>query len=232
MLALPHTLTKRRFSNLQAFAGPSEDPISRVCDWDMSMPKSALSFVSEPARAAIEQMATTVLARGAPIIALNGRRRGYFLFAAAKASTEVVNQSIVWGRGLTCFSVTPERAMRMGLLLASEYTKSGPIFLRSVEAADCTGTGISASDRAMTLRAAGASDAGIFSLKSPGHVIPVMVDEDSDAVPARALRLLKRLIGEDVPAWTDILDDDGELANADYCQALAESLAMTSLQDD
>lgn len=180
--------------------------------------------------------AAEALERGAPVIvvddaALGGAGRGFFLHAAALATPEVVNTAIVHGRGLTCFSVTPAQAMRLGLTLGGEYRPDhhGPIFLRSVEAADCDGTGISAADRAQTLRAAGAPDAGITSLKSPGHVMPAMTDGEQGrarTVSDLAHEILHALSRHDIAAWTDILDDEGEVASAAWCRDLAERLGL------
>jgi 3,4-dihydroxy 2-butanone 4-phosphate synthase/GTP cyclohydrolase II len=163
--------------------------------------------------------------------ALEGAGRGFFLHAAALATEAVVNTAILHGRGITCFSVTPEQAMRLGLTLAGEYRHDhrGPLFLRSVEAAECEGTGISAEDRALTLRAAGRPDAGIASLKSPGHVVPAMTGgagRGERAVADVALAVLRALSRHEVAAWTDILDDDGEVADAAWCEALADRLGV------
>ncbi len=184
---------------------------------------------SPPLRAAAE-----ILSAGGLVIvvddqALNGAGRGFFLHAAALATTETVNTAIRHGRGITSFSVTPEQAMRLGLTLAGEYRPDhrGPLFLRSVEAAECDGTGISAADRAHTLRAAGRPDAGIASLKSPGHVVPAMTAAPGRSHPEvadRALQVLRSLSSHEVAAWTDILDDDGEVADIAWCEALAERL--------
>ena len=179
-----------------------------------------------------------VLEQGGLIIVVDGEaQRGFFLGVAALATDHSVNTSLLWGRGLTCFSVTAERAMALGLLLGGEVRDGhpGPVFLRSVEAATCEGTGISAADRAETLRAAGAPDAGMGSLKSPGHVMPVVVglrDQGHRASAEAALALLRQLTGRDVAAWTDILDDDGELAPAAQCRALADRLGLLCLELD
>jgi len=177
--------------------------------------------------------AAEALAAGLPVIvvdeaAFNGAGRGFFLHAAALASTQVVNTTILHGRGITCFSVTPEQAMRLGLMLADElrHDRPGPVFLRSVEAASCEGTGISAEDRALTLRAAGAPDAGMASLKSPGHVVPAMVTGRNGDVADAALEVLRHLSTHEVPAWTDILDDEGDVASAMWCQTLAKRLGV------
>ena len=165
----------------------------------------------------------------------DGRGRGFMLGAAALASTPSVNTMVTWGRGLTCFSVTAEKAMALGLVLAGEYREGyrGPIFLRSVEAAECDGTGISAADRALTLRAAGAADAGIASLKSPGHVMPAMIayrGREHRASADIALDLVLHLTTYEVAAWTDILDDDGEVASGEYCESLAVRLGLACLR--
>jgi len=166
--------------------------------------------------------------------AFAGAGAGFFLGVAALATTPTVNTAITWGRGLTCFSVTAERAMALGLVLAGEYREGyrGPILLRSVEASECDGTGISAADRALTLRAAGAPDAGIASLKSPGHVMPAMIGyrgREHRASADIALDLVRFLTAYEVAAWTDILDDDGEVANAAYCRALAARLGVVCI---
>ncbi len=124
--------------------------------------------------------------------------------------------------------------MALGLVLAGEYREGyrGPILLRSVEAAECEGTGISAADRALTLRAAGALEAGIASLKSPGHVMPAMIGfrgREHRASADIALDLVRHCTQYEVAAYTDILDDDGEVAPADYCRALAARLGLVCL---
>jgi 3,4-dihydroxy 2-butanone 4-phosphate synthase/GTP cyclohydrolase II len=190
-------------------------------------------------RALVEE-AAAALERGGLVIVVDeaghgGAGAGMFLGVAALATAETVNTTVTWGRGLTCFSVTADRAMALGLVLAGEYREGyrGPILLRSVEAADCDGTGISAADRALTLRAAGAPDAGIASLKSPGHVMPAMIGyrgREHRASADIALDLVRHLTAYEVAAWTDILDDEGEIASADYCRELAGRLGLPCVE--
>jgi 3,4-dihydroxy 2-butanone 4-phosphate synthase/GTP cyclohydrolase II len=182
--------------------------------------------------------AAGVLAAGGLVIVVDqAADRGFFLGVAALATSGSVNTTLLFGRGLTCFSVTAERAMALGLLLGGELGDGhrGPVFLRSVEAATCEGTGISAADRAETLRAAGAKDAGMGSLKSPGHVMPVLARfrcPGHRASAEAALDLVRAMTGAEVAAWTDILDDDGELASAAHCRALAARLGMNCVELD
>ena len=205
--------------------------LSERLDW--------LSHLTAPQREQVARAAEALEAGGLVVVvdeaAGTTAGHGFLLGVAALASAETVNTAVTWGRGLTCFSVTAERAMALGLVLAGEYREGyrGPILLRSVEAAECDGTGISAADRALTLRAAGAPDAGISSLKSPGHVMPAMIayrGREHRASADIALDLVRHLTSYDVAAWTDILDDDGDVAPAAYCQALADRLDITSLE--
>jgi 3,4-dihydroxy 2-butanone 4-phosphate synthase/GTP cyclohydrolase II len=192
-----------------------------------------------PDNQTLREAAETLAAGGLAVVidetALGGAGRGFFLHAAALATTETVNTAIVHGRGLTCFSVSPEQAMRLGLMMAGEYRadRHGPLFLRSVEAAECDGTGISAEDRALTLRAAGNPAAGIASLKSPGHVVPAMTDGGTGhAVADLALDTLRHLTEHEVAAWTDILDDEGEVAGTDWCRDVAARLGLPCVNAD
>ncbi len=212
---------------------------SAAMDSRASLPLALRLEALAPAQRSLVAAATDALGRGGLVIAIDeaafeGVGAGFFLGVAALATTETVNATVMWGRGLTCFSVTAERAMALGLVLAGEYRAGyrGPILLRSVEAASCDGTGISAADRALTLRAAGAPDAGIASLKSPGHVMPAMIGyrgREHRASADIALDLVRHLTEYEVAAWTDILDDDGEIASAGYCRELADRLGVVCL---
>ncbi len=197
-----------------------------------------LGVPTGPQRELVGQAAAALDSGGLVLVvdqtATGGVGRGFFLGVAALATAQTVNVTVTWGRALTCFSVTAERAMALGLVLAGEYREGyrGPILLRSVEAADCDGTGISAADRAATLRAAGAPDAGMTSLKSPGHVMPTMIayrGREHRASADIALDLVRHLTGFEVAAWTDILDDDGDVAGAGYCCDLAGRLGVVCL---
>ncbi len=212
---------------------------SAVLDSPSGLPRALRLEALPPASRDLVSAAAAALNGGELAIAIDeaafdGAGAGFFLGVAALATAETVNTTVTWGRALTCFSVTAERAMALGLVLAGEYRAGyrGPILLRSVEAAECDGTGISAADRALTLRAAGAPGAGIASLKSPGHVMPAMIGyrgREHRASADIALDLVRHLTQYDVAAWTDILDDDGEIASAAHCRTLAQRLGLVCL---
>ena len=80
------------------------------------------------------------------------------------------------GRGLICLTLTEERCrrLRLPLMVREAEDRHGTNFTVSIEAAQGVTTGISAQDRARTVRAAVAADARPEDLRQPGHVFPLM----------------------------------------------------------
>lgn len=148
--------------------------------------------------------------------------------AADLVTADAVNFMAMHGRGLVCLSLTEERLRRLGIpLMAPE----APSVVRrsygaSIEARRGVSTGISASDRATTIAAAMAPDAGPDDIVMPGHVIPIV--GRAGGVLARAGLTeaaidLARLAGrQPAAAVCAILKDDGNLADEDDLRALAE----------
>jgi 3,4-dihydroxy 2-butanone 4-phosphate synthase/GTP cyclohydrolase II len=107
-----------------------------------------------------------------------------------------------------------------------------PRYLASVEAARCTETGISAAERALTLNVLGDLQSVPTDLKVPGHIMPAVVHEgvDSGSPLASTARCYVQARHQSlVVAWCDILDENGDLASADYCEALASKLGLVLL---
>ncbi|MGI5219259.1 3,4-dihydroxy-2-butanone-4-phosphate synthase [Nocardia sp. CA-290969] len=101
---------------------------------------------------------------------------GYLVVAAEKATTHDVAFMVRHTAGFVCAAVTDEICARAGLpLLSGTFPASGHDFTVSVDAASGVTTGISAADRAATVRrlADPASDPTDFT--RPGHVVPVLV---------------------------------------------------------
>ena len=75
------------------------------------------------------------------------------------------------GRGLVCLTLSPEKCDQLNLPMMTNYnrTKHGTAFTVSIEAANGISTGISASDRALTIKAAAAKDAKPSDLVQPGQ---------------------------------------------------------------
>lgn len=100
---------------------------------------------------------------------------GDLVMAAEKITPEAINFMARYGRGLICLTLTPERAEEIALQpMASDNTAPfGTAFTVSIDAMHGITTGISASDRAMTILAAIHSDTRPRDLARPGHIFPI-----------------------------------------------------------
>lgn len=143
---------------------------------------------------------------------------GDLLMAAGAVRTEDVNFMARYGRGLICLTLTRERCeqLRLPLMVNDTNTKHATNFTVSIEAAHGVTTGISAADRAMTIRAAVAPDAKPADVLQPGHIFPLMAQPGG--VLARAGHTeagcdLARLAGSEPAAViVEILNEDGSMA--------------------
>lgn len=145
---------------------------------------------------------------------------GDLVCAASKITPELVNFMATHGRGLICVALTPERADALGLPLmtAQNQDSLGTAFTVSVDAHPRFGvtTGISAADRATTIRLLADPDTKPSDLRRPGHVFPLR------AVPGGVLRRvgqteasvdLARLAGlPPIGVICEIMNEDGTMA--------------------
>ena len=116
--------------------------------------------------------------RGRMVILVDEEDReneGDLVLAADHVTPEAINFMARFGRGLICLTLTRERCERLQLppMVARNGTKMGTAFTVSIEAAQGVTTGISAADRARTVQAAVARNAGSADLVQPGHVFPL-----------------------------------------------------------
>ena len=100
---------------------------------------------------------------------------GDLTMAADKVTPEAINFMAKEGRGLICLSLTPERVEHLQLpLMTTDNTSSfGTAFTISIEAKRGVTTGISAADRARTIRTAIDQKSGPEDLARPGHIFPL-----------------------------------------------------------
>mgnify|MGYP000255184825 CR=1 FL=1 len=101
---------------------------------------------------------------------------GDLVLAADHVTAEVVNFMAKHGRGLICLTLTRERCQQLNLplMVRDNGTAMGTNFTVSIEAATGVTTGISAADRALTIKTAVASNAKPNDLVQPGHIFPLM----------------------------------------------------------
>ncbi len=143
---------------------------------------------------------------------------GDLLMAAEFVTPEAINFMIRHARGLVCLTLTEERCRQLGLTHMARENKSplGTNFTVSIEAAEGVTTGISASDRATTIRAAVKPDARATDIVQPGHIFPIMARQGGVLVRAGHTEAgcdLARMAGV-MPAAVicEIIKEDGEMA--------------------
>jgi 3,4-dihydroxy 2-butanone 4-phosphate synthase/GTP cyclohydrolase II len=146
---------------------------------------------------------------------------GDLVMASSKISAEDINFMTHYGRGLICLTLTRSRCeqLRLPLMVSSNNNNLSTNFTVSVEAAQGITTGISAHDRARTVRAAVAPNARPEDLRQPGHIFPVMSQPGGVLTRAGHTEAgcdLVRLAGlEPSAVIVEILNNDGTMARKD-----------------
>lgn len=161
---------------------------------------------------------------------------GDLVMAAELTTPEAVNFMISHGRGLLCVAVTEERAKDLGLpLMVAENTEAQrTAFTVSVDHRETT-TGISASERAKTIRALADLREGPASFNRPGHVFPLIARSGGVMVRAghtEAAVDLASLAGlSPVGSICEIMNGDGSMARKENLQqfAIDHGLPMISV---
>ena len=143
---------------------------------------------------------------------------GDLTLAAQHVTPEAINFMARYGRGLICLTLTEEQADHLRLPPMTEQNSSrfGTAFTESIEAREGVTTGISAADRAHTIRTAIDHDATSADLVRPGHVFPLRARRGGVLVRAGQTEAsvdLARLAGL-TPAGVicEIMRDDGAMA--------------------
>jgi 3,4-dihydroxy 2-butanone 4-phosphate synthase/GTP cyclohydrolase II len=143
---------------------------------------------------------------------------GDLVFAADFVTPEKINFLATHGRGLVCMPITPQHAERLKLAPMTPRNRSvhGTNFTVSIEAAQGISTGISAADRAHTIRVASRPDASPDDIVQPGHVFPLIAQAGGVLVRAghtEACCDLVRLAGlAPVAVLCEIMNEDGTMA--------------------
>jgi 3,4-dihydroxy 2-butanone 4-phosphate synthase/GTP cyclohydrolase II len=143
---------------------------------------------------------------------------GDLVMAATLVRPEDVNFMARYGRGLICLTLTRDRCrqLRLPLMVSETDLDQRTNFTVSIEAAEGVTTGISAYDRAHTIRTAVASSARAEDLRQPGHIFPLMAQPGGVLTRAGHTEAgcdLARLAGLEAAAViVEILNDDGSMA--------------------
>jgi len=152
---------------------------------------------------------------------------GDLTMAAEKITPEAINFMAKHGRGLVCLAMTEERLdyLRLPPMSAENTSNFGTAFTESIDARDGVSTGISAYDRAQTIKVAIDPATRPNDLARPGHTFPLRARKGGVLVRAGQTEAsvdLARLAGL-VPAGVicEIMNDDGTMARvpqlAEFC---------------
>ena len=154
---------------------------------------------------------------------------GDLIMAAECVTPEAINFMAKFGRGLICITL-PEahcRQLNLPLMVSQNGSSHGTNFTVSIEAATGVSTGISAADRAHTIRTAVARHAKADDLVQPGHVFPLMAAAGGVLVRAghtEAGSDLARLAGFSATSVIcEIMNDDGTMARLPDLHAFCDT---------
>jgi 3,4-dihydroxy 2-butanone 4-phosphate synthase/GTP cyclohydrolase II len=153
---------------------------------------------------------------------------GDLTLAAEKVTPEAINFMAKFGRGLICLAMTEERLdhLRIGPMSTENTAQYGTAFCEAIDARDGITTGISAHDRAHTIKVAINPSTRPSDLARPGHMFPLRARKGGVLVRAGQTEAsvdLARLAGM-TPAGIicEIMKDDGSMARVpdlvDFCR--------------
>lgn len=164
---------------------------------------------------------------------------GDLVMAASMVRPEDINFMARYGRGLICLTLTRERCKQLNLPLMVGGTdeKRTTNFTVSIEAREGITTGISAYDRAHTIRTAVAPNARPEDISQPGHIFPLMTQPGGVLTRAGHTEAgcdLVRLAGlEPAAVIVEILNEDGSMARRSDLEIFASEhgLKMGTIED-
>jgi len=164
---------------------------------------------------------------------------GDLVCAAEMVTPEIINFMATHGRGLICLPLTEERCDFLQLPPQSQENTSsmGTAFTISIEAKEGVTTGISAADRARTIRTAVEPSTGPSDLARPGHVFPLRAKNGGVLVrvgQTEASVDIARIAGlHPAAVICEIMNEDGTMARMPELEVFAErhDLKIISVAD-
>jgi 3,4-dihydroxy 2-butanone 4-phosphate synthase/GTP cyclohydrolase II len=163
---------------------------------------------------------------------------GDLTMAAEKITPEAINFMARFGRGLICLSLTEERCdfLRLAPMTSANESAFHTAFTESIEAREGVTTGISAADRARTIRVAVDPASRASDLVRPGHIFPLRARKGGVLVRAGQTEAsvdLARMAGLDPSGVIcEIMSDDGTMARvpelAEFCKQHSLKMITTA----
>jgi 3,4-dihydroxy 2-butanone 4-phosphate synthase/GTP cyclohydrolase II len=169
----------------------------------------------------------------------NRENEGDLTMAASKVTPEAINFMVKHGRGLVCLALTPERLdeLEIPLEVADNSSRRETAFCVSIDVKAGTSTGVSAADRAATIRSAIASETRPRDLARPGHVFPLRARSGGVLVRSGHTEASVDLarIGGLYPAGVicEVMNEDGTMARVPELTKFARKhgLLMITIAD-
>ena len=165
---------------------------------------------------------------------------GDLCVVAECATADAINFMAKYGRGLICLALTRQRTEKLGLVMMDRRNESRheTAFTVSIEAREGVTTGISAHDRAHTIKTAIDPNCNERDITTPGHIFPLVGRDGGTLVRAghtEAVIDIARAAGYDNPAGVicEIMNDDGRMARLPdlVTFAKAHDLKIASIAD-
>ena len=163
---------------------------------------------------------------------------GDLVVAAEKVTPEAINFMAKYARGIICLALAPEIVDRLHLsLMSAEQSHIDPAFTVSIDAKRGVSTGVSASDRAITIKQAISDDSFPQDFRVPGHVFPLRAK--TGGVLRRtghtegSIDLVKLAGFKPAAAICEIMNDDGTMARLPDLEKFASvhGLRIVSIAD-
>mgnify|MGYP006296370135 FL=1 len=157
---------------------------------------------------------------------------GDFVMAAEKVTPEAINVMVTHGRGLVCVPINREKAHQLDLdyMVTEGADPDEAAFTTSIDHKALTTTGISASDRANTIREMASEDSGAADFRRPGHIFPLLAVNGGvlrRAGHTEAAIDLARLAGlQPMGIICEIMKEDGEMARTPELFEIAQKFGM------
>lgn len=171
----------------------------------------------------------------------SGATRGALILAAENATPAGVNLLALEGRGVVCVGIDAATARRLDLSPMVQTADAAGAALHSVstisiDAKHGTTTGISAGDRAVTLRLLTSEEATADDFIRPGHLFPYVAHEHGvlgrAEMPEAAVDLMRLAGLKPAGAFCGVLDRSGRVADAAYLQDLASRQGIATVGMD
>ena len=169
----------------------------------------------------------------------NRENEGDLVFCSADVNSKKINFMAKYGRGLICLTINSQQAKKLGLnyMTTTNQSRNQTAFTISIEAKKGITTGISAKDRARTIKVATKKNVNKKDIVSPGHVFPIVSREGGVLVRAghteASVDIAKLSKKNPSAVICEIMNEDGTMAKGESLFKFAKkhNLKIAKIED-